>query len=121
MEMSATTSTGELPALRDVLWARARNSLGIARLLAHEGRPEPLVATACNSAVEAALRAALEHSGQRYEGDLVLGLARLEAPLDLWDGCEPRPRRQWLSDAERAVGWISDRLRREAPERSWGF
>lgn len=115
MEMSA------LPAQRDLLWERCRNSLGIARLLAHEGRPEPLVATACHTAVESALRAALEHAGQRYEGDLGLALARIQAPLDLWDECEPRPRRQWLSDAERAVGWISDRLRREAPERSWGF
>ena len=26
-----------------------------------------------------------------------------------------------LSDAQRAVGWVSDRLRREAPERTWGF
>ena len=47
------------PAQRDLLWEHCRNSLGIARLLAHEGRPEPLVATACHSAVEAALRAAL--------------------------------------------------------------
>lgn len=109
------------PAQRDLLWEHCRNSLGIARLLAHEGRPEPLVATACHSAVEAALRAALEHAGARYEGDVLMALARLEAPRDLWGSSEPRPRGQWLDDAQRAVGWVSDHLRREAPERTWGF
>ena len=42
---------GGLPA-RDVLWDHCRNNLGIARLLVQEGRPEPLVATACWMAVE---------------------------------------------------------------------
>ena len=47
----------------DELWDHCRNSLGIARLLHHEGRPEPLVSTACRLAVETACRAALEQVG----------------------------------------------------------
>ena len=55
---------------RDRLWEHSRNALGIARLLVHEGRPEPLVDTACRTAVEAAGRAALEQAGMRFDGDV---------------------------------------------------
>jgi len=75
------------PAQRDLLWERCRNSLGIARLLAHEGRPEPLVATACHSAVEAALRAAL--------APLVAGATVEEIAPTLEDVFLAATRRSW--------------------------
>lgn len=105
---------------RDALWEDCRNSLGIARLLFQEGRPDELVLTACRMAVECACRAALDQRGIRYDGDLPGALGRLGAPLGLGAfgavGGAPR-----LSEAERAVGWVADRLRREAPERTWGY
>jgi hypothetical protein len=105
---------------RDILWEDCRNSLGIARLLVQERRPEALLATACRVAVESACRAALDHHGERYDGDLLGTLARLGAPLDL---AAPRGVRgaERLAEAERAVGWVANRLRREAPERTWGY
>ena len=104
----------------DELWDHCRNSLGIARLLHHEGRPEPLVATACRLAVETACRAALAHAGLLFEGDLVRSLRRLNAPSDIWELQETGPASRRLAAAERAVAWVAGYLRREAPDRSWG-
>jgi len=104
---------------RDSLWEDCRNSLGIARLLVQERRPEELVATACRMAVESACRAALDHRGIVYDGDLQGTLGRLGAPLDLGVGGLRGTQR--LAEAERAVGWVATRLRSEAPERTWGY
>ena len=111
---------GVLPS-RDTLWEHARNSLGIARLLVQEGRPEALVATACLSAVENAIRAALEHAGAPYDGDPAHGAGSLSAPEELLPdvGSERGARR--LAATERALGWVARYLRAEAPERSWGY
>ncbi|MGE0455157.1 MAG: hypothetical protein AB7O37_08370 [Vicinamibacteria bacterium] len=108
-------------ARRDVLWADSRNSLGVARLLVHEGRPETFVATVCRLAVESACRAALEHSGLSFDGDLDHALGALDAPPGLLDRMETARGTERLAATERAVGWISDYLRGEAPDRSWGF
>jgi hypothetical protein len=105
---------------RDVLWEDCRNSLGIARLLVQERRPEALLATACRMAVDSACRAALDQRGIAYDGDLEGGLTRLGAPLGLAAGAEARGAER-LAEAERAVGWVAGRLRSEAPERSWSF
>jgi hypothetical protein len=107
-------------ALRDALWDHCRNSLGTARLLHQEDRPEPLVATACLLAVETACRAALAQAGLRYEGDLEQSLRRLRAPSDIWELQETGPTSRRLAAAERAVAWVAGYLRREAPDRSWG-
>lgn len=105
----------------DGLWEHCRNSLGIARLLHHEGRPEPLVATACRLAVETACRAALEQVGLDYDGDLELALARLGAPRDVWELQQDGPAARRLAAAERAVAWFASYLRHAAPGRSWGY
>jgi hypothetical protein len=105
---------------RDMLWEDCKNSLGIARLLVQERRPEELVATACRMAVESACRAALDQRGIRYDGDLGETLGRLGAPLDL-GAVDTFRGAQRLTEAERAVAWFAERLRREAPERTWGF
>jgi len=97
--------------LRDALWEHCRNSLGTARLLYHEGRPEPLVATACLMAVEMACRAALTQAGLSFEGDLAQSLRRLQ---------ESGRASRRLAAAERAVAWVAGYMRREAPDRSWG-
>src|SRR5215471_12694789 len=94
---------------RDLLWEDCRNSLGIARLLVQERRPEALVATACRMALENACRAALDQRGLRYDGELRETLAILGAPpgmgaLDAARGA------QRLADAERAVAWLAERL-----------
>jgi hypothetical protein len=123
--MLAMTMTASLPVLapaqRDVLWDHSRNSLGIARLLVHEGRPEPLVATACHTAVEAACRAALEQAGLRYDGDVAWGLVRLAAPRDLAEPGAGLSGAARLQATERIVAWLAAYLRHEAPERSWGY
>ena len=107
-------------ALRDALWEHSRNSLGTARLLHQEDRPEALVATACLMAVETACRAALAHAGWPFEGNLEQSLRRLQAPSDIWELQESGPASRRLAAAERAVAWVVGYLRREAPDRSWG-
>ena len=106
---------------RDTLWEHARNSLGIARLLVQEGRPEALVATACHSAVENAIRAALEHAGAPYDGDPVHGAGSLSVPEELLPAVGSSRGAGRLAATEVAVGWVAGYLRAEAPERSWGF
>jgi len=105
----------------DELWEHCRNSLGIARLLHHEGRHDSLVATACRLAVETACRAALEQTGIEYDGDLELALARLGAPPDVWELQQGGPTGRRLAGAERAVAWFALYLRHVAPGRSWGY
>jgi hypothetical protein len=106
---------------RDLLWEHCQNSLGTARLLVHEGRPERLISTACLMAVESGCRAALEDLGTRYDGNLRRGLGMLEAPAGLLAGLDFGAGRERLAATERAVGWLSARLKERAPERSWGF
>jgi hypothetical protein len=103
---------------RDALWEHCRNSLGIARLLVTEGRPEPMVITACQLALESACRAALEHAGLQFDGDVRRGLQRLGALVDIRDleGGGPL-----LAATERAIARVASYLRHAAPERSWGF
>ena len=107
-------------ALRDALWEHCRNSLGTARLLFQEGRPESLVATACLLAVETACRAALAQAGLNFEGDLEQSLRRLKAPSDMWELQVSGSASRRLAAAERAVTWVAGYLRHEAPDRSWG-
>lgn len=106
---------------RDTLWEHARNSLGIARLLVQEGRPEALVATACHSAVENAIRAALEHAGAPYDGDPAHAAGSLSAPEELLPAVGSSRGARRLAATEKAVGWVAGYLRAEAPEKSWGF
>jgi hypothetical protein len=104
---------------RDTFWEHSRNSLGTARLLHQEGRPEALVATACLMAVETACRAALAHAGLTFDGSLQQSLRRLAAPSDIWELQESGRAARRLAAAERAVAWVGAYLRREAPDRSW--
>ena len=106
---------------RDTLWEHARNSLGIARLLVHEGRPEALVATACHSALEHAIRAALEHAGAPYDGDPAHAAGSLSVPEELLPAVDGARGACRLAATERAIEWVAGYLRAEAPERSWGF
>jgi hypothetical protein len=106
---------------RDALWEHARNSLGIARLLVQEGRPEPLVATACLSAVEHAIRAALEHAGAPYDGDPAHGADSLSAPEELLPEVGKARGASRVAATERAIGWVAGYLRAEAPEKPWGY
>jgi len=117
----AQPSLGLASARRDELWADSRNSLGVARLLVHEGRPETFVATVCRLAVESACRAALEQNGRRFDGDLDHALGWLEAPPELLERVESTRGTERLAATERAIGWVSDYLRDEAPDRTWGF
>lgn len=103
------------------MWEHCRNAMGIARLLVHEGRPAALVDTACRMAVEAACRAALEHAGFEFDGDLERGLDRLSAPHDLLAGLQGGSPVERLAACERAVGFLASYLRSERPERSWTF
>jgi hypothetical protein len=107
-------------AARDALWEHCRNSLGTARLLHQEGRPETLVATACLMAVEMACRAALAQAGLLFEGNLEQSLRLLSAPSDIWELQETGRASKRLAAAERAVAWVAGYLRREVPDRSWG-
>lgn len=116
----AATADREV-SLRDTFWAHSRNSLGIARLLFHEGRPEALVATACHSAVENALRAALEHAGAPYDGDLSHAVDSLSAPEELVSSIGTSRGASRLAATEGAVAWVAGYLRAEVPQRSWGF
>jgi hypothetical protein len=106
---------------RDTLWDHCRNALGIARLLAEERRPAPLVATACHVAVESACRAALAQAGLRFDGDLGRGLRALAAPSDLWRPIQGARVDEHVAAAQRAVGWAAAYLRSEAPDRAWGY
>ena len=106
---------------RDGFWEHAKNALGIARLLVHDGRPESLVETACRTAVEAASRAALEQAGMRFDGDAESALVRLAAPRDVLRAPVEAGARGRLEACERIVGWVAAYLRSEAPERSWGY
>jgi hypothetical protein len=120
--MSLTTLPQTPPALnRDSLWQLCRNSLSIARLLHHEGRPDALVGTACLLAVESACRAALAQAGLFYDGDVRRGFSRLAAPRDLWEPVAAVSGGERLLAAERAVAWIAGYLRSEAPEHAWGY
>ena len=118
---AARAAAGTVPLLSDELWAHSCNSLGIARLLYQEGRPDALVSTACRLAVETACRAALEQVGLEYNGDLERALARLGAPPDVWELQQAGPASRRLAAAERAVAWFASYLRHAAPGRSWGF
>jgi hypothetical protein len=103
------------------LWELCRNSLGIARLLVHEGRPNALVRTACRITVETACRAGLAQAGVRFDGDVEEALRLLAVPHEEWcAGAEALPRAQ-LAAAERVVGAVAEFLRGEAPAHSWGF
>src|SRR5262245_3379310 len=112
-----------LGAQRDRLWSDCRNSLGIARLLVNEARPTALAATACRLAVERACRAALEHLGLPYDGDLGRALHELQVDAEwaasMADGMATD--RELLLAAERTVGSIASFLRDAEPARSWGF
>ena len=123
---SITTDAAAPPPLaatrRDRLWVDCRNSLGIARLLVNVARPPALAATACRLAVENACRAALEHLGLPYDGDLVRALRELQVDAE-WSastGGEVHDRELLLA-AERTVGSIASFLRDAEPARSWGF
>jgi len=104
---------------RHALWEHCKNSLGIARLLAQEGRAAELVETACYLAVDSACRAALFSAHRAYDGDPAHALHRLAAPRGLWpvDGTA----QERLRAAEAAVGWLAGFLRSEAPEHRWGY
>jgi hypothetical protein len=107
---------------RDSLWADCRHSLGIARLLVHEARPKVLVATACRLAVESACRAALEHLGLPYDGDLERALRELKVDAEWSESGTDQVEGRWLLlAAERTVGSIAAFLRDAEPARSWGF
>ena len=120
------TGARSLPAFaadsqRDALWEHCRNNLGIARLLLHEGRPGPFVATACRMAVESACRAALAQAGLPFDGNAERGFARLAAPRGLGDETRPESAAACLDRAEAVVAWTARYLRHEAPEHSWGY
>src|SRR5262245_7078519 len=93
---------------RDQYWTDCRNSLGIARLLVHEGRPESLITTACRLSVEGGCRAALEQLGLPYDGGLEQALLdlKVEAEWMASIGDEVSPRALLLA-AERTVGSIA--------------
>jgi hypothetical protein len=118
--MLAVDAEGGLSA-REVLWERCRNSLGIARLLVHEGRPEPLVATACLMAVETACRAALEHAGYPFDGDIDHALERLGVPPELLGRLLAGTGSGRLAAAECIVASVACYLRSQVPERSWRY
>jgi hypothetical protein len=109
-------------ARRDRLWSECRNSLGIARLLVHEARPPALAATACRLAVENACRAALEHLGLPYDGDLERALHDLKVDAEWLESTGGDvAERELLLATERTVGSIAAFLRDAEPARSWGF
>ena len=112
----------EADSRRDRLWGDCRNSLGIARLLVHEGRPEALVATACRLSVESGCRAVLEQLGLPYDGDLDQALLDLKVEAE-WvaSAAGDVSARSLLLAAERTVGSIAAFLRDADPGRSWGF
>jgi hypothetical protein len=106
---------------RDELWADMRNSLGVARLLVSEGRSEAFVATVCRLAVESACRAALEHRGLHYDGNLERALLVLAAPRELFEGVERTRGQARLTASEAAIAWVASYLQSEATDRIWRF
>jgi hypothetical protein len=104
---------------QDALWEECRNNLGIARLLVSERRPESMVATACRMAIETACRAALDHAGLPWSGDVDSALDRLRVHRVSPDEA-PTPRSLLLT-AEETIALIAAWLRRQEPGRSWGF
>ncbi|HET9317895.1 MAG TPA: hypothetical protein VFQ51_20040 [Vicinamibacteria bacterium] len=100
-------------------WEECRNNRGIARLLVSERRPEPLVATACRMAVESACRTALQHAGLPWSGDVDAALDRLRIHRVSMEEA-PTPRSLLLA-AEETVALIAAWLRRQEPNRTWGF
>jgi hypothetical protein len=119
--MSLASPVFEVMPERDALWDHCRNALGIARLLVQEGRPTPLVATACQMAVESACRAGLSQAGLPFDGDASRALTTLAAPTDLWDVPLRAPAAERLAAAQGVVAWVAGYLRSEAPDRAWGF
>ena len=101
------------------LWEHCRNSLGIARLLVHEGRSERFVDTACRMALESGCRAALEQSGMPFDGNLEDAFRRLN--LDRGEGEAPRTGAELLAAAESTLSRIAVHLRGLVPERTWGL
>jgi hypothetical protein len=118
--VGALMAVDEPASRRDRLWADCRNGLGIARLLVNEQRPEGLVSTACRVAVESACRAALEHLGLPYDGDLARALQDLKVDAE-WSLVGGAGDRSLLLAAERTVGSIAAFLREAEPARSWGY
>jgi hypothetical protein len=106
-----------------VLWQHCRNSVGIARLLLHDGRPADLLDTACRAALEYACRAALGAARRPFSGDLLHGLESLQVPSDLLLelAAERAEAARRVATTERLVAWVSGELRRSAPERSWRY
>src|SRR4030095_2613278 len=95
------------PSARDAYWEHCRNSLGIARLLVHEGRPRALVLTSCLMAVESDGRDPRDQSVRRVDGTLRRALTRLAAPRDLWGGAaEEDSAAQILAGAEATIAWM---------------
>lgn len=109
-----------VPSDRHAFWEHCRNSLGIARLLAQEGRAAELVDTACYLAVDSACRAALFRADRAYDGDPGRALQLLAAPRGLWPLPEGSSQGR-LRGTEAVVGWLADYLRSEAPEHRWGY
>jgi len=110
-----------VPADRHAFWEHCRNSLGIARLLAQEGRATELVDTACYLAVESACRAALFPAHPAYDGDPARALERLAAPRGLWPLPNTEAAIGSVRAAEQVISWISEYLRRAAPDRAWRY
>lgn len=109
------------PSQRDSCWETCRNSLAIARLLAHERRSEAYVATASAIAVESACRAALAQTGLGYDGDVRKALERLAVPPEMLVAEPEVAGLARVAAAERVVGWLSEFLRSAAPERAWSY
>lgn len=106
---------------RDRLWDHCRNSLGIARLLVNEGRPQALVATACHLALESACRAAISQCGFLYDGSVERSLTKLAAPPEVLAAPTGESSLARLKSTEQAIEWLAAFLRGEAPERTWGY
>ena len=106
----------------EALWRHCQNSVGIARLLLHDGRPLSLVATACRSAVEYACRAALLASGRPFPGDFVQALESLAAPDEFaWESLDAEGCAARLAATERVLAWVSAHMQRTVPGRTWGY
>ena len=106
----------------EALWRHCQNSVGIARLLLHDGRPLGLVATACRSAVEYACRAALLVSDRPFPGDFAQALESLPAPGEsAWEALDAEGCAVRLAATERVLAWVSAHMRRTVPNRPWGY
>jgi hypothetical protein len=105
---------------RDAHWEACRNTLAVARLLAHERRSDAYVSTVARLAVESACRAALAQAGVSFD-DVGSALHRLEAPREIHPTAEAPEGLGHVVAAERVIAWVSEYLRAEAPEKAWGF